>query len=208
MVEGALKSGRTRVNASRHHPNLRRCKSWLGRGDCANDLKRGLPLDWLTDKLDRLFAALWIAAFGIMAAQIEPLATQYMARSAAQLAKAEAHLGNVQTGLRYQTMAEVTRGELETVARQTLAEARAAHEAVAAPSPLLRPIALWRWADRTMRDETMTAFVPAVPMTTWAVTYTVLGVLIGFAAYELVKWLVVGLLRSPRRRLKKRRMIG
>lgn len=165
-------------------------------------------MDWLTDKLDRLFAALWIAAFGIMAAQIEPLATQYMARSAAQLAEAEAHLGNVQTGLRYQTMAEVTRDELETAAQQTLAEARAAHEAVAAPSHLIRPIALWQWADGAMRDETIAAFVPALPMTTWGVIYTVLGVLIGFAAYEFVKWPVVGLLRSPRRRFKKRGVIG
>jgi Protein of unknown function (DUF2937) len=164
-------------------------------------------VDWFIDKFDRLLTGLCIAAFALAAAQISPFAAQYMARSAADLRAAQAHVADVQTGLRYQTMAEQVRGELLSEANQTLARAQTAHDALAQTTPLLHPLALWRWVDPAIRDATWADFVPAVPGSAWSMVLTVLGALIGLAVYEAVKWPVVALVRAPRRRFKKRGLI-
>jgi hypothetical protein len=158
----------------------------------------------LTEILDRLLAALCIAVFGLAAAQITPFAAQYMARSQAEVAKAQARLAEVETGLRYQTVAETVRADLLTAAKRDLATAAAAHDAVAGTTPLLYPYALWRNADPALRAATSAFFVPALPGSPWSWILTSLGVLIGFALYEALKWPVVMVFRAPRRRFKKR----
>jgi len=161
-------------------------------------------LTWFFQTLDRFLAGAWIALFALAAAQVEPFAAQYAARSAAALAKAEAHLADVQTGLRFQTMAAAARAELEARAREALADAKSDHAAVTEALPLLYPLALARNADAELRAATWNNFTPALPASVWAVALTVLGAMIGFAAYEAVKWPVLALLRTPRRRFKKR----
>jgi len=162
-------------------------------------------LDWVLGAIDRLIAAIWIAAFAIVAAQAEPFATQYSARTAQQLSQAQAHLKDVQTGVRYQTMAQPARTELETEARQELSQWQSTHDTVANAQPLLKPLALWRGSDATILDATWRNFTPALPTSTWGMIGTVIGVLIGFALYEALKWPVVLLLQSrPKRRFKKR----
>lgn len=162
-------------------------------------------MDWFLSAIDRLIAAIWVATFAIVASQADPFAAQYSARTAQHLSLAEAHLSDVQTGVRYQTMAANVRADLEAKAQQELAQWQRTHDAVANTMPLLKPIALWRTAHGPTLDATWRSFVPALPVTTWGIIDTILGLLIGFLVYEAVKWPLVLLFQArPRRRFKKR----
>lgn len=166
-------------------------------------------VDWFLSIIDRLCAAVWVAVFALAASQVEPLTQQYSANTAKLLAQAEAHLKDVQTGARYETMAETVRAELETEARTALAQKQEIHDAVANAVPILRPFGLWRLADRDVLSDTWASFVPALPASGWAIADTIIGLLLGFGCYELVKWPTIWLLRAPpRRRFKKRTNLG
>ncbi len=161
-------------------------------------------MTWFIEKFERFLAAAWIAVFGLAASQITPFATQYMARTATDLSRAEARLADVQAGLRFQTMADTVRQELATEANQNRAKAQATHDALAKTTPLFYPFALWRSADPGIRSTTWEGFMPALPVKGWAVLFALLGAMIGFGIYELIKWPVVMVLQAPRRRFKKR----
>ena len=183
---------------------IKRCKIWLSRRHCGQGFLKGWVLSWFIEKFERFLAAAWIAAFGLAASQVTPFATQYMARTATDLSRAEARLADVQVGLRFQTMAETVRQELATEATQNRSKAQATHDAVAKTTPLLYPFALWRSAQPDIRSATWEAFVPALPVSTWAILFTLMSALIGFGIYELIKWPIVMVLQAPRRRFRKR----
>jgi hypothetical protein len=164
-------------------------------------------LTWFSDIFDRLLAGLCIAALACLAAQIPPFTTQYLARSGAELNRAQSRLADAQTGLRTQTMAEQVRAEVISDAEQKLAMAQTAHDALAKTTPLLYPLAIWRWAKPDVRAATWNAFIPALPTTFWSTLFCSLGALLGFVLYELLKWPVTTLLRAPRRRFRKRGLI-
>jgi hypothetical protein len=162
-------------------------------------------LDWVFNTFDRFLAAVFVAVFGIAAAQIEPFATQYSARTLTQFVQAQAHLKDVQGGVRYQTMAPNVRAELEAQARSDLATRQKIHTSVANTLPQLKPFALWRSGDETILNTTWQSFVPGLPFTWAGAVNTLIGALVGFALYELLKFPVVTFVRAPpRRRFKKR----
>ena len=167
----------------------------------------GLALTWFIDKLDRLLAGMCIAALALMAALIAPFEAQYMAGSGADLGRAEVRLADAQSGLRTQTMADQVRTEIVASAQKNLANAQAAHDALAKTTPLLHPIAIWRWVDADIRSATWASFIPALPRSVWSIVFTILGALIGLSLYELIKGPLVTVLSAPRRRFKKHGLI-
>lgn len=159
---------------------------------------------WLIGTVDRLLAGLCIAVVGVFAAQLAPFAAQYTARATVDVERAQARLADIETGLRYQTVAEQVRAELLADARRSLVQAGTVRDAVAEATPALYPYVLWRSADPALRRATWEGFVPSLPQGPWAAALTVIGALLGFGVYEGIKWPVVALLRAPRRRFKKR----
>ncbi|MBL8645331.1 MAG: DUF2937 family protein, partial [Rhodospirillaceae bacterium] len=141
--------------------------------------------------VDRFLAAVFVAVFALAASQAGPFASQYSARTAALLAQAQAHVKDVETGVRYQTMAPVVQGELAAEAKTALAARQAAHAAVADTIPFLRPIALWRAGEPALLAETWRTFAPALPFTPLSWLNAFLGCIIGFALYEGLKWPLV-----------------
>lgn len=162
-------------------------------------------MTWLWQRIDRLLCAVAVAFGAVMAAQLEPLATQYLARTGPWVAAAEAHLADVRTGLKYQVMADTVRRDLERAALAELARRRALHEPVARAGLIGRPFALLGVRGEAPLAETWASFVPALPRGPDAVTYTVIGLLLGFLAYEAVRWPVMKLVVEPPRRRFKRR---
>jgi hypothetical protein len=162
-------------------------------------------LEWVLSTLDRFLAAIFVAVLAVAASQVEPFTTQYSTRTAAQLTEAQAHLKDVQSGVRYQTMAPNVRQELEAEAKMTLSTRSSTHAAIANTLPVLKPYALWRHGDADIISETKRLFVPALPLTTASALNVLIGAIIGFVLYELVKLPVSVILRAPqRRRFKKR----
>ncbi|MDX2141743.1 MAG: DUF2937 family protein [Rhodospirillaceae bacterium] len=163
----------------------------------------------MLELLDRFLAGACIAVASLIASQVHPFAEQYTARSAAMLAQAEAKLEDVQTGLRYQTMSDVARGDLEAAAKEALAKAARIHAAVTETSIFFRPFALVRSGDAALSDETWSHYVPALPSSPQSITYLLLGMVIGLILYELIRFPAVLLFQEPRRRrFKKRGVLG
>jgi hypothetical protein len=130
---------------------------------------------------------------------------QYVQRLGGHLDEARAQLTNVQTGLRYKLMSDTVRGELQAEAQHRVDELQRAYESIARANVFAKPVALVRHADPTMLNGTWRDFVPALPMTPESVTYVIVGMVIGFLIYEVIKFPVLLILRDPRRRKFRRR---
>ncbi|MDX2222533.1 MAG: hypothetical protein SFV21_07285 [Rhodospirillaceae bacterium] len=162
-------------------------------------------MTWLWERIDRLLCAVAVAFGAAMAAQLDPLATQFLARTGPWVAAAEAHLADVRTGLKYQVMADTVRRDLERAAEAELSRRRALHDPVARAGPVGRPLALLRVRGQAPMAETWASFVPALPRGAGATVYAVIGLVLGFLAYEALRWPVMKLVVDPPKRRFKRR---
>ncbi|MCB2108423.1 MAG: DUF2937 family protein, partial [Rhodobacteraceae bacterium] len=162
-------------------------------------------MDWIWDRVDRLLAAAVVAVCGAFAAQLNPLIVQYLDRAAAVVTVAEEHLRDVQTGLKYQVMADVVRRDAERQAQDDVARARAAHDPIARAGIVMQPFRLLDARDPQLFEQTAAAFVPAMPDNRRAIIYTVLGALAGFIGYEFVRLLALKLFIEERKRRFRRR---
>lgn len=130
---------------------------------------------------------------------------QYVQRLAGLLGEAKTHLNNVQNGLRYRLMSETVRKEMETDARNRLADLQDAYQSIADTNVLFRPVAFLRRADDALLADTWRAFVPALPTAAEGTLYVAVAMIAGFLLYELMKFPVTVLLLEPRRRKFRRR---
>lgn len=162
-------------------------------------------VNWILQKLDMFLGAVIIAVAGIAASQAQALVTQYVLRLGSHLAEAQAHLNNVQTGLRYQLMNETVRQELEVAARSRAGELQQAYSAIADTNLVIRPFSFLRHSDATMLATTRSEFVPALPTSVEAIVYVIVAMIVAFLLYELVKLPITALLLEPRRRKFRRR---
>jgi hypothetical protein len=162
-------------------------------------------MEWFWSWIDRLLGAIAVGVFGVAGSQLAPLIGQYVTRAAAHLAAAEAKFADIQTGLKYQVMAETVRADLAAAARAEIAAAKADHDPVAIAGIVTKPFRLWQHADSALFDETWRNFVPALPTTAEAVTYTVIGVLLGFLVYEVLRIPAVAIATGePKRRFRRK----
>ena len=162
-------------------------------------------MEWVARKIDTFLAAVVIAVAAIAASQGQVFMTQYLHQLGGQLEAAREQVNAVETGLRYKLMSETVRGEIETQARNRAHALQSSYDAVAHTNLFVRPIALARSGDPKLIEGTWRDFVPALPLTIEGIVYGVVGMIVGFAAYEVVKLPFLLLLREPRRRRFKRR---
>ena len=162
-------------------------------------------MTWVLQKFDVFLAAVVIAAAAVLASQSQVFAIQYVRHAELQLAEAHAHLDDVQGGLRFRTMGDQVRSELETEAKAKVANLDQASARVRNANLFLRPLVLFRQGDRALIAATRRDFVPALPNGSGAIAFTVFGMMLGFVIYELIKLPMVALAREPRRRKFRRR---
>ena len=162
-------------------------------------------MSWFWEKFDAFMAAAVIAVAGVIGSQGQAFTTQYLERAAVQLAAAEAHLADVQNGLRYRVMGEIARNDLETEARNSVAALHKARDAVARGNVVTRPVALLTVAPKALRGAALRDFTPTLPADVDSIIYAVVGMLVGFVLYETIKLPFVALLAEPRRRRFRRR---
>jgi len=166
---------------------------------------RGDGVEWVWRKIDVLAAATSVAAASIAASQGHAFMTQYQERLSRDLEQARAQVNDIKTGLRYKLMSDIVRTELETTAQARFDQYNAAHTAIAGASVLSRPYMLMRHREPRLIAETERAFVARLPRDVGGIFYTVLGALLGFLAYEVLKF-PLGLLARPRTRKFRRRV--
>ena len=146
-----------------------------------------------------------IAAGAVGGSQLGPFMAQYLSRSGERLSQAQSKLLSIQTGLKYQMMSETVRGDLAADASADVAALKAVHDPIATSGVVTRPFSLWRNADPAILDQTVQGFVPALPTASDAIVYAIVGLVIAFLAYEVLRWPVVGLATQPPRRRFKRK---
>ena len=162
-------------------------------------------VEWIAHKLDAFLAAVVIAAVAIAACQSQAFVIQYLDRLGGQLNAAKVELAGVETGLRYKLMSDTVRQEIETSARSRAQTLQGSYDTVVHTNVFIRPVALARWGDPGLMDATWRGFVPALPVTPGSVAFTVIGMILGFLIYEVIKFPFILLIREPRRRKFRKR---
>ncbi len=162
-------------------------------------------MNWVLRKIDMFIGACLAAAASLGASQIEAFIVQYVQRLGGHLDEAVANLERIRTGVRYQTMSDVVRRELEQDAEMRVAQLQTAFDAITQSNTLLRPLSFFRNAEDAILAGTLRDFVPAIPLDTNAVVYMVTAVILSLIAYEILKLPLVFVAGQPRRRKFKRR---
>lgn len=152
-----------------------------------------------------LVGACLAASASLAASQAEAFITQYLQRLGGHLDEAIANLERIRTGVRYQTMSDVVRRELEQDAELRVGELQAAYDSIIQTGTLFRPFSFLRNADDAILTGTLRDFVPAIPLEANAMIYILAAIVITLIAYEVVKFPLVFLLGQPRRRKFKKR---
>jgi hypothetical protein len=161
-------------------------------------------VDWFWRKFDVLVAAVFVAGAAIGASQGHAFMTQYQERLSRDLEQARARVNEIKSGLRYKLMSDVVRQELEATAQTRFDRLNIAHTAISSSGPLLKPYALMRHREPQLMAETDRGFVPRMPQDGAGVFYTVIGALLGFAVYELIKFPVTMIARPRQRKFRRR----
>lgn len=160
-------------------------------------------MEWVWRKIDVLVAAVFVAAGAIGASQGHAFMIQYEEHLGRDLEQARGRLAEVKTGLRYKLMSEVVRAELEATAQTRFDQLNIAHTSIAGAS-IIKPYALARHEEPALLAETERNFVPRLPNTPGGIFSAILGAVIAFAIYEILK-LPLSLLAQPRQRKFRRR---
>lgn len=152
-----------------------------------------------------LIGAGFAAVVGMGASQVQSFIDQYLQRLGGHLDEATLNLERIQTGVRYQTMSQTVRGELETDAAARVNELNTSYEAITSAGIFEQPIAFFRYADEAIVSRAWADFVPAVPLDTQALVYIGVGIVLALVVYEIVKLPLVLIFGQPRpRKFKKR----
>ena len=152
-----------------------------------------------------LFGACIAAGAAIAASQIQALIDQYLQRLGGHLDEAKLNLDRIINGVRYQTMNETVRIEIEADARLRIDELNTAYTAIVESGVMTRPFTLIRYVDDSILTATVSSFVPAIPLYTNAVIYSLLGIVLALTAYEIVKVLFKFSIGHPRQRKFRKR---
>lgn len=152
-----------------------------------------------------LIGAGFAATVGIGASQVQSFIDQYLQRLGGHLDEATLNLERVQTGVRYQTMNETVRRELETDAASRVAELQSAYDSIATAGLVDKPIRFMQHADDAIVSGAWADFVPAIPLDTEALIYMATGIVLAIIAYEIIKLPLVLVFGQPRQRKFKKR---
>ena len=144
-------------------------------------------LNWIWRKLDMFAGAIVIASLGMIASQGQAFFSQYLQRLGGHIDEARAHLETVKTGSRYEAMDESVRFELEADAAERVSDLQTAYSMILDSNVLARPFTFARHADPTIIAGTWSDFVPAIPLDSASLIYMAMGMILGFAVYELLK---------------------
>ncbi|MBT5239982.1 MAG: DUF2937 family protein [Rhodospirillaceae bacterium] len=165
-------------------------------------------MDWLIQKLDMLIGAGLAAAAGMAASQVQAFINQYLQRLGGHLDEAKLNLDRIENGVRYQTMSNTVRQELEADASLRVNELQSAYDTISESGLLSRPFTFLNKADDGIIAGTLNDFVPALPLDTNALVYVCIGIVLALVAYEIIKLPITLVFGQPRRRKFRKRGVA
>lgn len=154
---------------------------------------------WLLGTCDRLIGTVFAACTGVAASQMQAFIAAYLQRLGGHLDEARRSLAKMQAGEFLPGADAASQERLVTAFARRVDELLTAHNAIASSDIFSRPIAFFAHMDRTIADATLMAFTPALPLDSASIVYALVGMVLGWMLYELVK-LPLRLLTGRRRR--------
>ena len=144
-------------------------------------------MGWITRKLDSLIGTMVAAIAGILGTQFLAVVQQYRQRLEGHLAEAELNHRQILSGDAYRALEESTRTRLAEAAAERAAELSRALDAIVDADAFTRPFAFLLHLEPEIAAAALGAFEPAIPIDVVSIAYGVAGMILGWAAYEIVK---------------------
>jgi len=144
-------------------------------------------MSWLTRRLDHIGSAAAGGAGGLTLSQAPAFTNAYLQRLGGHIDEARATVERVRSGEVLPWLAESGRERALDELSIRLEQLEALRSALLDAPALLRPLRLLTEADWSIARNTAEAFVPAVPLSPAALTWTLIGVVIAALAWDSLK---------------------
>jgi len=156
---------------------------------------------WVWAKVLTLIGAGIAAVFAAGSAQGPAFVQAYLQRLGGHIDEARRTVFELREGAISRAVPDdVARERLLDAFVARLADLEASRDAIVNAHPLLRPVIMTQQADRDIASATAQAFTPAMPLDPSSLIYAAIGLVIGWAVWELAQWPVRARLRKRRQR--------
>jgi hypothetical protein len=155
-------------------------------------------MGWLFRTFDRLIGTVIAAFTGLSASQTQAFIAAYLQRLGGHLDEARRSLAQLQSGEMLPGGDPTMQDRIAGGFSRRVDELTTAYKAVSDADAFRRPFEFARHLDRDIAEATFSAFTPALPLDTASAVYILVGIVLGWLCYELIKlpfWLVL----RPRR---------
>ncbi len=155
-------------------------------------------MDWLLRTFDRLIGTVIAAFTGLAASQTQAIIAAYLQRLGGHLEEARRSLARLQSGELLPGIDPASQDRINGAFARRVEELTTAYNAVSDADAFRRPFEFARHFDRDIFEATLSAFTPALPLDTASAVYILMGIVLGWLCYELIK-LPFRLVLRPRR---------
>jgi hypothetical protein len=153
---------------------------------------------WLLRTFDRLIGTVIAALTGLTASQTQAFIAAYLQRLGGHLDEARRSLARLQSGELLPGGDPASQDRIAGAFNRRVEELTTAYNAVADADAFRRPFEFARHLDRDIAEAAFSAFTPALPLDTASAVYILVGIVLGWLCYELIK-LPFRLILRPRR---------
>lgn len=155
-------------------------------------------MSWLLGGFDRLIGTVIGAVAGFAASQTQAFIQAYLQRLGGHLDEARGTYQKLQAGEFLPGADMQSQERMAAAFGRRVDELSQAYNAIASADVFERPIRFVTHMDRSIAEATLANFTPALPLDTASVLYALVGIVLGWLLYELVK-LPLRLARRRRR---------
>lgn len=142
---------------------------------------------WLLRTFDRLIGTVIAALSGLTASQTQAFIAAYLQRLGGHLDEARRSLARLQSGDLLPGTDPASQDRIVGAFSRRVEELTTAYNAVADADAFRRPFEFARHLDRDIAEAAFASFTPALPLDTASAVYILVGIVLGWLCYELVK---------------------
>jgi hypothetical protein len=155
-------------------------------------------MGWLLRTFDRLIGTVIAASSGLAASQTQAFIAAYLQRLGGHLDEARRSLARLQSGELLPGGDPASQDRIAGAFTRRVDDLTTAYNAVSDADAFRRPFEFARHLDRDIAEAALATFTPALPLDTASAVYILIGIVLGWLCYELIK-LPFRLVLRPRR---------
>jgi len=144
-------------------------------------------MSWLLGTFDRLIGTVIGAVAGVGASQTQAFIHAYLQRLGGHLDEARASYQKLQSGELLPGTDALSQQRMAEAFGRRVDELSQAYGAIANADAFERPFQFVTHMDRSIAEATLANFTPALPLDTASLVYALVGIVLGWLLYELIK---------------------